>query len=256
MYKVAVCLHGLVGNAIGKSQEHNKNSREVLELAYKHWHKHIIRPQTKRDCQVDFFIHTWSEDLEEDIVRLFNPRAIKTQSQPSFDIPDYVKGEESRKHAHYCRWYSNKESVDLKSAHENENGFIYDCVMCARFDIAWQKKIIFKKHDQKQFWVAKWSTDKPGGKGQKPPTKKCKDFWWFSSSKNINKFAKLYYRLDEYNKPKNASINKKLGVSNHFLMSYHAKKLKLNFGLVLESRDNFANSDFPLIRYHYFDAKV
>ena len=253
MSKLAICLHGLVGNSIGKSCDGDRDDKKVLDISHEHWAQYILNPQLNRDWEVDFFIHTWSTSLEEEIKSLFKPKLIISEDQPKFNIPEHIRGSDSRKHAHYCRWYSCKKSVDLKSSFEKDNNFAYDSVMCARFDIAWQKKIVFEKHDQDKFWVPHW-----GIPASKKPVVKFKDFWWFSSSKNINSFSTLFDHLEEYNRPdSDCGYNKKLGLSSHFMMAYHLKKIGLTFGQTLQAARSGEDhkGDCPLVRYKYFDAQ-
>jgi hypothetical protein len=247
MSKLAICLHGLVGNSIGKSCDSESDDKKILDLSYKHWADYIIGPQLNRGWEVDVFVHSWSVGLEQEIKDSFNPKLMTLEDQPEFEIPEYIRGTESRKHAHYCRWYSCKKSVELKSLHEKNNNFIYDSVMCARFDIAWLKKIIFEKHDQSKLWIPRWA--------KKKPERKLKDFWWFSSSKNIDAFATLFDHLGEYNRPESdCEFNVELGISSHYMMPHHLRKIGLPFGLVLEAANDW-RGDCPLVRYKYFKAE-
>ncbi len=54
-YRVAICLHGLVGNAVGKSYNSYDGAKEVLKLSVKHWFDHVVNVQENTD--VDFFTH-------------------------------------------------------------------------------------------------------------------------------------------------------------------------------------------------------
>ena len=249
-YKVAICLHGLVGNAIGKSYNSYEGGKEVLKLSIKHWFENVVNVQ--ENTEVDFFTHSWSVELEEDIVSGFKPKKYLIEPERTFKIPKHVTGTENRKQAHWHRWYSCQQAVKMKKDYEEKNNFIYDCVMFARYDLAWSKAPRFKEYDQNKFWVSNWYN-----RGiMTPASYKCKDFWFFSNSDNIDKFANLYDNLDKYTLPGASGQNAKLGVSSHHLTSYHLNKLKFPIGYTLKARkENDIDCDFPVIRYVYFKSK-
>ena len=127
--------------------------------------------------------------------------------------------------------------------------------MCARYDLAWMKGPQFKEHCQDYFYVSNWY-DK-SGRNTSPTTHKCKDLWFFSNSKNIDKFSSLYDKLDKYTQPGQSKDNKVLGVSSHYLMTHHLNQLKLPAKQVLQAnKSDERNSDFPVVRLKYFDAKI
>ena len=90
------------------------------------------------------------------------------------------------------------------------------------------------------------------------PKYKCKDFWFFSSSANIDKYANLYDNLNKYTLPGASGQNGVLGVSSHHLTSYHLNKLKFPVGYTLKatSQQLDTDCDFPVIRYVYFKPKI
>lgn len=242
--RTALCLFGLIGSIDGKSGDTRNGQLQVLKLSHKHWKKYILK---KND--VDIFIHCWNTDIQNEINDLFRPTRFLYEEQIKFEIPELVKGEEKRKQSHYSRWYSAKTSIDLKSKFERKKRFKYDCVMSARFDIAWQKPIFFADHDMSLFYSGGW---------HRSSRSKLKDFWFFSNSDNMNKFGELYSHLDEYNLAEDAPINKQLGISNHRLAKYHLNKLNIRGTSVLECNNDYdpSLSDYPLVRYKYFNAKV
>jgi len=246
-HRVAICLSGLVGNSKGKSHDHEDDDSKVLELSIPHWNFFT----SNYEC--DYFIHTWSGHLKQDIINGLKPVDIITQDQPSFDIPKYVPGSFERKHAHWCRWFSIKESVRLKQEHEEKNNIRYDSVIVSRFDLAWAKQIDFKYLDMNKMWLPRWFEN---GNLVDPINYKCKDYWFLSSSKNIDKFSSLYDSLNTYTKTGACRINTAMGVSSHYLAAYHIKNLGIEVGHVLEARDNFLNCDFPVIRFKYFSANI
>ena len=251
-YKVAICLHGLVGNSVGKSYDSYDGAKEVLRLSVKHWFENVVNVQ--ENTEVDFFTHSWSVGLEEDIVSGFKPKKYLIEPERTFEIPKHVVGTEDRKQAHWHRWYSCQQAVKMKKDYEEKNNFIYDCVMFARYDLAWTKAPKFKEYDQNKFWVSNWYHKN----GKVPAKYKCKDFWFFSSSANIDKYANLYDNLNKYTLPGASGQNGVLGVSSHHLTSYHLNKLKFPVGYTLKatSQQLDTDCDFPVIRYVYFKPKI
>ena len=82
------------------------------------------------------------------------------------------------------------------------------------------------------------------------------DLWFFSSSENIDKFTTLYDHMDEYTKPGRCPTSPKVGVSNHYLATYHLKRTdlinKLRFVFKHLSKDQVD----PLVRVKYFNSKI
>ena len=67
--RVAICFSGLVGSTKGKSQELRGDPKKCLELSSAHYKKHILEKNN-----VDVFIHSWSKDLEEEIIETYAPK--------------------------------------------------------------------------------------------------------------------------------------------------------------------------------------
>lgn len=241
--KVAICLHGLIGNVVGKSGDSDVGSDIVLKIAHQHWDRYFLEPY-----KPDVFIHSWNTKLHKEIDKLFCPKKIVTEEQKTFNIPDWIPGEEKRKQNHYSKWFSNKESVGLMNCYELANKFNYDFVMIARFDIAWRKNIDIKKLDNKKFYIGGWIRN---------PRNKVKDFWFLGSSKNIKKFSTIYDQIGNYCHPDVKVISKSNGISNHKMAAYHINKLGFPCQELLKCNDDTdgEKSDYPLIRYYYFGAK-
>jgi hypothetical protein len=252
--RIAICLHGLIGNTHGKSGDKNflsQESNKILDYAFNHWEEYILRPNINNNVTIDFFIHSWDTEYEDLINKKFKPITAKYEKQISFNFPTHVRGDNTRIQNHYSRWYSAKESVKLKTKYEKKVGKKYDIVMLARFDIAWNKTILFDNYIDKNFYVPGWINKEDGSIIKS----KYKDFWFFSSSKNMSKFCDLYDKLDEYTKPGMCPNNVKLGISSHRLVKFHLEKLNFNVKFLLKATKDNKISDFPLIRYVYFDAK-
>lgn len=241
--KVALCLHGLVGNIKGKSGEEDIGSDIVLKIAHQHWDRYFLEPY-----KPDVFIHSWNTDLKDNMVKLFNPKDIFVEEQRKFNIPEWIPGDEQRKQNHYSKWFSNKESVRLMGRYETKAKVKYDLVIIARFDIAWRKGINLKKLKSNNFYVGGWHRDHKS---------KVKDFWFISSSDNIKKFSNVYDKIEYYCSPEVKATSKTNGISNHKLAATHLLKLNLNVEELLYCGHDLdaEQSDYPLVRYYYFGAK-
>jgi len=194
--KIALCLYGLVGGKVGKD---GKGGDLDYQIAYDHYKKHIL---DKND--VDIFIHSWSTDYEDQLVKIYNPKKSIFQKQKRFTWID--RRDNDQKHRSFSRWYSSKYTIDLKKKYEIENGFIYDWVMVSRLDLAFFTDIIFKDYDKDYFYASHWN-DAPNNKINRFEANKEKhyqgigflDFWFYSNSKMMDKFSTLYNHRKKYN---------------------------------------------------------
>ncbi len=274
--RVAICFSGLVGSTRGKSQELKGDPRKCFEISSALYKEHIL---DKND--VDVFVHSWSTDLEKEIVEAYSPKKHLIEKQIVFNTPDYEileKTPEVRKQTHYSLWYSRKKVVELKSEYEKEHGFKYDCVMLARFDLAWQTDLIFEEYDQDFFWTQAWPKkvlnsnmlkdveywqmkDEPEFKdvewktiwwGYPHNSAGLLGMWFFSNSKAIDEFATVYDHLDEYSKPGNCPLDSSGYMSAHMQCPYHLEKLKM-----LDKLKFCKNwhDDCPSVRRLYFKER-
>ena len=137
--KIAYCLVGLVGY----TERHGGGQPLDFHIAYKNNKRNIFG-----DNGVDIFIHSWSDDFEDEIVKLYKPKNSVFEKQIEFDDDDRMNAVESR-------WYSTKKAVDLMRDYEEKNNIKYDFVMIYRFDSAFLVPVDFnelkkynKKHEQ------------------------------------------------------------------------------------------------------------
>lgn len=187
--KIAVCLYGNVGfkEKLGGSDGNNLIPLPLEEL-YKSIKEFIL---DDNDC--DIFIHSWSEDRREEIINLYEPKKYVIEAQKNFAL-----SRKSKKHATLSRWYSECKSNELKKNYEIENGFLYDIVLHTRFDLKWFSKIDFKQIEKNTFYVSHWneSINKnklgPYNKSNVYVNYAFMDLWFYSGSKIMDKFSKIY----------------------------------------------------------------
>ena len=75
--KIAICLFGLVGSSNSKG---GKGDPLDPSIACKAYHQHFCN-----HYDVDFYIHTWSYQYENQLKNLFKPKAIITEKPYLFD---------------------------------------------------------------------------------------------------------------------------------------------------------------------------
>jgi hypothetical protein len=269
--KTAICFSGLVGSTKGKSQELIGDFDKCFRVSSKLYKKHII---DKND--VDIFVHSWSTSMEDKIIKTYEPKNHLIEKQIIFDIPDYItnKTSEVRKQTHYSLWYSRKKSVELKNKYAKENGIKYDCVMLARFDLAWQTDLIFNDYDQGFFWTQNWPKKSLKGRTLSDLEYwKMSDFnlpfkthwygypntndgllgmWFFSNPDYIDKFVTLYDKLDEYSKPNRCPLDQSGAISAHQQCLYHLENLGIKDKLRFTKN---WHDDCPSVRRKYFKEK-
>ena len=268
--RTAICFNGLVGSTHGKSHDLQGDFKKCFEISSPLYREHII---DKNDT--DIFVHSWSTILENEIINTYNPKKHLIEPQIIFDIPGYVGGDDNRTQSHYSRWYSAKKVIDLKNEYEKENNFKYDCVMLARFDLAWQSDLIFDEYDNKYFWTGKWPKKILDGRtlndleywqlrdthsnfdtvwfGYPHTEDGLLGTWFFSNSENMNKFSRLFDNLNEYTKDGNCPNDFASQVSNHRLSLYHLKQINLIDNLKFCEKN--WHDDFGTVRRRYYKTR-
>ena len=192
--KVAVCLHGLA-----------RGSAVKADGAYAEKFKYLKDKVESYD--VDYFIHTWDTDLEEELTNIFSPKKSIYEPQVNFDAEMAQLREPERYHSNnngdlfktLSFTYSRMKSVELKSQHEKELGFKYDCVLIARFDVG--------HHNDGRNKTSKLQFD-PGQKMNKihqaywdQTNAGVTDHWFYGSSPLMDKVADIYNHIIDYLQP-------------------------------------------------------
>lgn len=189
----AICLYGIVGGTEGKA---GAGENIPFEECYKTYKKHIIDINNS-----DVFIHSWSTDVEKELISLYKPKKHLFQENMEFEYKSENPKHQEQGFRSLSKWYSLKQAIELKKQYEKENGFEYDCVMLTRFDTLFFTDLDFSKCDLSCLYVPNFNT--PDGWGEDPTAKPDKinrsehihglsDMWYFSNSKIINEFCKIY----------------------------------------------------------------
>jgi hypothetical protein len=146
--------------------------------------------------------------------------------------------------------------------------------MLARFDLAWQTDLIFENYDMNHFWTQAWPKKKLNGvllsdleywkksdfnlnfetqwHGYPHTDDGLLGMWFFSNSKNIDNFATVYDRLDEYSKPGNCPHDSGGFLSAHQQCLYHLEKIGLKDKLKFTKN---WHDDCPSVRRKYFKER-
>lgn len=231
----AICLYGIIG---GKGGKGGKGGNVPFEECYTTQKNHIIGIN-----DADVFIHSWSQDVEKEIIGLYKPKRHQFQEQIEFNYPAGSLKDREIGYRSLSRWYSTKRVLEIKKEYELENNFVYDCVMALRFDLLFFVDFDFLKYDLRYLHAANWNT--PQGLPKRPQIKADKinrslnrdgflDLWFFSNSKTMDEFTKVYEGV----KSKKYSISQHKALWDHLVQNGYSKK------------------DFRYIFYRHFDFEV
>ena len=108
--KVALCLHGLVGNL----EKYGKGAVIPYKLVYDSYIQNLY----DKSIEIDVFLHSWSMDLEDEIKLLYNPKSSIFEKQKMF-VDEKIIGK--KEFAVTSRFYSLMVSNSLKIEHEKNN---------------------------------------------------------------------------------------------------------------------------------------
>ena len=226
--RIALCLHGLSGNI------NNFGNGKTLdqEYAYRHYKKHIL----DINKNVDIFMHSWSINDKENLIKLYNPVNNLFEKQEYFNRNEnYIE----RNKEIFCvesRVNSILRCLKLVKEKEINDNFNYDYVMITRFDIALLTDIIFEKLPLNKFIISNWND-----RGNTNNILRGIYDMWFIANSNI-----LYDYFNECNK------NYNLTPSAHIYW-----RLIINILNIKPIYYLFVGKDFELVRrlYYYGDGR-
>jgi hypothetical protein len=197
--KVALCLNGYYVSSSGIDTARSSFDyikKKILDVA-----------------DVDVFVHSWDLEHQEEIERLYSPVASVFEKQKTFE-EEQLSFDEAWFNENFDRsssmynstiyktlscMYSRKQSIAIKTEHERQNGFEYDCVIMARFDLGNRGKehhqvyyatnINFDPNlDMSHVYTAYWDQLNHG----------IADHWFYSNSRSMNRISELYDGLFSY----------------------------------------------------------
>ena len=205
--KIAICLFGNVGGKIGSFEMGGSLNPK---FSIDNYMSHLVQ-----EHDVDFHVHSWSEEYEELINKLCKPKAALFVKQIDFtnyekekyiydhyqkNIDELVKfadytfsDAENHVHVNTCaahsRLYSVKKVVEIMSLYADEHNIEYDFVMQLRFDLIFSRKVDFHKLKKDVVYYPK--------RYSKDDHIAAEDLYMIASMANTQKFSKLYdFRYD------------------------------------------------------------
>tara|TARA_Y100000593_G_C4313662_1_gene339666 strand:- start:2897 stop:3652 length:756 start_codon:yes stop_codon:yes gene_type:complete len=180
--RIALCLSGIVGKLYKNKAGYDWEGDVDFRIGHHFYKKHIFNVNDK----VDVFIHSWDTKYEKQLTELYNPKMSKFEDQIMFNENNM------RQHFIESRWYSAKQVTELKREYEKENGFTYDVVMSSRFDVGFFKDLNFNDVDSFDAMYV----PKSNPPDMTRPT--ILDYWYFSSSKNMDIINSFHSHWKEY----------------------------------------------------------
>jgi len=203
--KIAFCLHGNTGIVYTNKHDYKWNDYSQYtdyRIGYEHFKKHIFDVNELNYNAIDVFIHSWNSEYQKGIIDTYKPKKSLFEPQIDFGSIDNHPTGNMRKEFMYSRWYSEKESIRLKSEYEKENNFKYDIVFSTRFDLLFLKDLDFNSFKDLDILY----TPLNGNFMSYDP--KFSDLFFFSNSENIDNFlGGLYDYILPNLKDSNAPVN-------------------------------------------------
>lgn len=196
--KVALCFHG---NAGFKEKLRGSKLKELEPLDITVPLK-SIKENLINIYDTDVFIHSWSVDRSEEIIRTLSPKKYIFEKHKRFSMRFT-----DRKNATCSKYFSVEKSNNLKKIYEKENNFTYDVVMHTRFDLLWHTKIpLDQNFSDKYIFFPNWN--RSVNDNQLGPFLKeninvgssAYDAWFFTSSKISDNYSTIYTNRNKLNK--------------------------------------------------------
>ena len=256
--RVALCFHGLVGNN-GKG---GKGATLNLKESFKTIKKYLI--DANPQFNFDIFVHSWSKNNEDEILKTFKPINFLIDKQQNFEnskshpeikffyqyisfyknlfiFKKYLKNKKIQSFRAFSRWYSAYQVNKLKKNYETLNNFEYDLVMLLRMDLKFLKSFELENLSKKKFYCSNWNDGPTPENNYKNSIltnnfsiKKnygLLDFWFISDSSKMNIFSDIYKSINKYK------------IDPHFAAKQHCKKNNIEIQYIL-----YRFIDFELTR--------
>lgn len=187
--KAALCIRGAVSKSSGRflhaGDVYNDRTKYIkYSSVYKSILKHVIQANPEYD--VDVFIHCWNEDLQDNIISLYNP--VKYLFENNNKYTDEINSlcSNPSDFGGISHSLSIRKVLELQEEYSNANKIQYDIVVLFRPDILIWKDMVFSKYDLNYFYV-----DGHGGYHG--------DFYFIMSHARASVFKDLYLSVT-YNK--------------------------------------------------------
>ena len=146
MVRIAFCLYGLSYGNNGDSDTFLtvRNARITYDISYKYFKKNIF----DNNENIDVFMHTWNNSKKADILNLYKPVSYIFENPIDFTNKPNHQASIRRIHSTHSMWHSIKNVINLKKKYESDNNFKYDYVFLTRFDITFERKLVFSSYNK------------------------------------------------------------------------------------------------------------
>lgn len=228
--RIAVCLAGMLGQEEDKWGRKSHDLTNIdPQLGYRQYSHHLF----SKNENVDTFLHIRDAGYEEQLLDLYKPKKYLFEEYKDFDTEEFCKGNAPVAHQRLCskaqwsKYYSVYKAVEQKRKYEEENNFKYDCVFITRYDLLTFEDFVFSDYDMSYFYApfSIWQMR------VLPPfvPSSINDLWFFSSSKQIDEFSKLFLDMGKYaNDGHNNHVSPHVTVGNKLRESNSKVKFVLN----------------------------
>lgn len=225
--RIALLFHGIVGgvsgqNGLGKSVDVDNCAKLIQNFIIK------FNPQ----YDFDIFIHSWSTEWKENLIKIYKPIVSQFQEQEYFGLKH-----DTRAYPVMSRFVSLSRAIELKKEYEKVNSFKYDIVMALRFDLVFFAKLDFNNVNSDFIYVP---YDHEIPKHKNP----CQlhDIFIVANSENMNSFTRIPETINNFIKSIN-NINSIPKISPHVLLWDHVV-------------ENFGENKIKYILEHYTETVI
>ncbi len=186
--RVAICLSGAVAKVgerfLTQGSLYDSGEYININVCYNSTIKHIIKPNP--NYIFDFFIHSWNEDLETNLVSLYQPKKYQFENNLNYNTEINSKIKDPNDFAGASKALSMRKSLRLMESYSKEDDIKYDLVIAYRPDI-----ILFKDMTLINYDVSKvYANSFLDGQG---------DFHFIMNHDRALEFKQLYNSLDQGN---------------------------------------------------------
>ncbi len=223
---VAICLSGAVAKVgerfLTQGSLYDKGEYININVCHNSTIKHIVN--SNPNYVFDFFIHSWNEDLETNLVSLYQPKKYQFENNLNYNAEINSKIKEPTDFAGASKALSMCKSLRLMESYAKEDDIKYDLVIIYRPDIILFKDINLANYDNSKIHVNSFLD----GQG---------DFHFIMNYDYALEFKRLYNSLDQGN-----------AVKTHFWIKNFINKF---MNQPLYNDDVIAGEDQEVIRKIY-----
>jgi len=190
--RVAIVLRGAVSKAAGSSAVtgviYSPSKYVNIDITRFTIDKHIISKNP--GYEFDFFIHSWSVDLQDKLLSLFKPveYLIEDNNQYAEILTEKMQSAGSNNFRQVSQFFSLQKGCNLLKDYVQKTGTIYDYVICYRPDVTLWKDMDLSQYDPSIFYVNQHSV-------------KMGDFHIVTGLQNLQDLIDIYNSISPINPP-------------------------------------------------------